>query len=246
MRIASEIAQGANLVTGLAYVGAHAGDVAVRQDLYRSYAVYMLSDESRVRDDSALQGLVDMQMLLSLSDEKAETINREIAKGMFQVAVSSAMADGSLTPESRKALEELKSSFGEFLDGSAADNIVSEVAVMRAMYSLQQLLQDQGVNEEDIAQLRKMCSDLGVDIDEMMRNADAMGDSLGPDVKQFVGGLRSLLNEGDSAAKAAMADSIGSMMANAAVDTSAFDATDANPPSPRSGDSDFGPSTNSG
>jgi hypothetical protein len=221
MRAAADVASESGLVTGLAYVGARAVDEKAREELYRAYAVFCLSDETRVKDDSALQGLLDMQMLLSLSDERAEAVNKEIAKGMFQVAVSSAMADGSMTTESRDALEQLKGSFGDFLDGGSADNIISEVSVMRAMYSLQQLLAEQGVSEEDVTELRKMCADLGVDVDEMMRNADQMGDALGPEAQQFVGGLRALLQDGDAAG---VADGIGSLMANAGLDLSAADA----------------------
>lgn len=178
---------------GLAYVGVHAGEEGTREELYRRYAVFCLSSEERVKDD--LQSLVDMQTLLSVSDERAETINTEIAKGMFQVAVSAAMADGSLDDGSRQALETLKESFGEFLDGGSADSIMSEVAVMRAMYSLQQLLQEQGVSDDDVKELRKMCKELGVDIDEMLQNADALGDALGPEAKEFVESLRGLLSD---------------------------------------------------
>lgn len=177
----------------LKYVGVHAGDEKTREELYRRYAVFCLSSEERVKDD--LQSLVDMQTLLSVSDARAETINTEIAKGMFQVAVSAAMADGSLDSGSREALEKLKESFGEFLDGGSADSIMSEVAVMRAMYSLQQLLQEQGVSDDDVKELRKMCKELGVDIDEMLQNADALGDALGPEAKEFVESLRGLLSD---------------------------------------------------
>lgn len=178
---------------GLAYVGVHAGEEGTREELYRRYAVFCLSSEERVKDD--LQSLVDMQTLLSVSDARAETINTEIAKGMFQVAVSAAMADGSLDDGSRQALETLKESFGGFLDGGSADSIMSEVAVMRAMYSLQQLLQEQGVSDDDVKELRKMCKELGVDIDEMLQNADALGDALGPEAKEFVESLRGLLSD---------------------------------------------------
>lgn len=214
MKVAGELAQACGFVTGLAYVGSLANTERIREELYRSYAVFCLSDEARVKDKSAVQGLLDMQMLLSLSDSRAEAVNREIAKGMFQVAVSSAMADGSLNDESKDALQLLKKAFSELLDSDSADNIISEVSVMRAMYSLQQLLQEQGVNEEDVAELRKMCADLGVDVDEVMRNADAMGDALGPEAKQFVGGLRALLQDD----KGEMADNIGNLMANAALE----------------------------
>lgn len=86
---------------------------------------------------------------------------------------------------------------------------------MRAMYSLQQLLAEQGVSDEDVTELRKMCADLGVDIDEMMKNADQMGDALGPEAQQFVGGLRALLKDGDASG---MVDGIGNMMASAGLD----------------------------
>lgn len=177
----------------LSYVGAHAAGTKVKEELYRRYAVFCLSSEESVGND--LQTLVDMQTLLAVDDARAETINTEIAKGMFQVAVSAAMADGSLDQGSREALDKLKESFGDLLDGVSADSIMSEVAVMRAMYSLQQLLQEQGVSDDDIKELRRMCTELGVDIDEMLRNADALGDALGPEAKEFVESLRGLLSE---------------------------------------------------
>lgn len=177
----------------LSYVGVHASGTRVKEELYRRYAVFCLSSEERVRND--LQSLVDMQTLLDVDDARAETINTEIAKGMFQVAVSAAMADGKLDQRSRDALDKLKESFGDLLDGGSADSIMSEVAVMRAMYSLQQLLQEQGVSEDDIKELRRMCTELGVDIDEMLRNADALGDALGPEAKEFIESLRGLLSE---------------------------------------------------
>lgn len=177
----------------LKYQGGHASGGKIREELYRRYAVFCLSSEERVRND--LQSLVDMQTLLAVDDARAETINTEIAKGMFQVAVSAAMADGSLDEGSREALNKLKDSFGDLLDGGSADSIMSEVAVMRAMYSLQQLLQEQGVTDDDVKELRRMCSELGVDIDNMLQNADALGDALGPEAKEFVESLRGLLSE---------------------------------------------------
>lgn len=177
----------------LKYVGAHAEQETVREELFRRYAVFCLSSEERVKDD--LHGLDDMQRLLDISDERAETINTEIAKGMFQVAVSAAMADGGLNEEDREALDRLKDSFGGLLDGGSAESITSEVAVMRAMYSLQQLLQEQGVTPDDVRELRKMCGELGVDIDEMLQSADALGDALGPEAKEFVESLTAILSD---------------------------------------------------
>lgn len=183
----------------LKYTGAHAEQEQTREALYRRYAVFSLSSEERVRD--GLQSLDDMQRLLSVTDARAETINTEIAKGMFQVAVSAAMADGSMKEEDREALDKLKDSFGELLEEESAESITSEVAVMRAMYALQQLLQEQGVTADDVKQMRSMCKDLGVDIEDMLSNADTLGNALGPEAKEFVENLRTLLSdipEGDS------------------------------------------------
>ena len=178
-------------VEGLNYRGVYSESDRTRDELYRRYAVFCLSTEERVKEN--FENLVDMQNLLGVPNDRAEAINSEIAKGMFQVAVSAAMADGSLNEESRATLDKLKESFGDFLDGDSANSIMSEVSVMRAMYALQALLKEQGVSEEDVAQLRKMCSELGVDIDEMMQNADALGAALGPEAKEFVESLKTLL-----------------------------------------------------
>ncbi len=187
--------------SGLRYIGRHAEDTALRDELYRRYSVFCLSQGTA--GTTGLEQLQEMQTLLAVSDTRAETINKEIAKGMFQVAVSAAMADGALDERGRDALEKLKGSFEGFLDGGDADAIMSEVAVMRAMYALQQLLSDSGVEEEDVLKLRRMCADLGVDIDEMMSNADALGTALGPEAKQFVESLTDILREVDEGASAA-------------------------------------------
>ena len=193
-------AQGRN-TSGLQYIGRHTEDTALRDELYRRYSVFCLSQGTA--GTAGLEQLQEMQSLLAVSDTRAETINKEIAKGMFQVAVSAAMADGALDERGRDALEKLKGSFEGFLDGGDADAIMSEVAVMRAMYALQQLLSDSGVEEEDVLKLRRMCADLGVDIDEMMSNADALGNALGPEAKQFVESLTDILREVDEGASAA-------------------------------------------
>lgn len=186
----------------LKYSGSLSTDENGRELLYRRYAVFCLSSDERGSDE--FQHLDEMQKLLLVSDKRAETINTEIAKGMFQIAVSAAMTDGGVSDESREALDKMKDAFGDYLDGGSADSIMSEVAVMRAMYSLQQLLQEQGVSDEDVQELRKMCADLGVDIDEMLENADALGEALGPEAKEFVESLKGILKKSSDDASTTM------------------------------------------
>lgn len=187
----------------LTYVGAYKGAPAQQEELYRRYAVWCLSSEQRVSSD--VQSLVDMQALLGVSDARAEAINTDIAKGMFDVAVNAAMADGDLDDENRKQLQVLKDSFGELLDGDATaagaggagtPGVPTDSATaLKTMGALQELLKNQQVTSEDVAELRRLCKQMGVDIDDMLASADAMGSQLPAEAKQFVESLRGLLKE---------------------------------------------------
>ncbi|OSX80380.1 hypothetical protein BU14_0053s0043 [Porphyra umbilicalis] len=185
----------------LTYVGAYKGAAAQQEELYRRYAVWCLSSEQRVSSD--VQSLVDMQTLLGVSDARAEAINTDIAKGMFDVAVNAAMADGDLDEENRKQLQVLKDSFGDLLDGDPAAVAggapgaapADSATALKTMGALQELLKHQQVTSEDVAELRRLCKQMGVDIDDMLASADAMGSQLPAEAKQFVESLRGLLKE---------------------------------------------------
>jgi len=185
----------------LTYVGAYKGAAAQQEELYRRYAVWCLSSEQRVSSD--VQSLVDMQALLGVNDARAEAINTDIAKGMFDVAVNAAMADGDLDDENRKQLQVLKDSFGDLLDGDAAAAAggapggapADSATALKTMGALQELLKHQQVTSEDVAELRRLCKQMGVDIDDMLASADAMGSQLPAEAKQFVESLRGLLKE---------------------------------------------------
>eukprot|EP00168_Porphyra_purpurea_P011465 TRINITY_DN2911_c0_g1_i12.p4 TRINITY_DN2911_c0_g1~~TRINITY_DN2911_c0_g1_i12.p4 ORF type:complete len:147 (+),score=79.70 TRINITY_DN2911_c0_g1_i12:809-1249(+) len=144
-----------------------------------------------------------MQALLGVSDARAEAINTDIAKGMFDVAVNAAMADGDLDEENRKQLQVLKDSFGDLLDGDPAAVAggapgaapADSATALKTMGALQELLKHQEVTAEDVAELRRLCKQMGVDIDDMLASADAMGSQLPAEAKQFVESLRGLLKE---------------------------------------------------
>lgn len=189
MRAAQVVAPGLMLN----YVGNKLCTETSLEDIYRRYAVYCMSTEQRLVED--LESLNQMQRFLDIRESKAKEINVEIANGMYQVAVSAAMASGSVTDEDRRRLETLKESFGKHLTDTAADSITSEVMVMRTMYALQQLLvQEEDVSDQDVLRLRKMCQDLGGDIEEVVHKADILGNTLGVEVKDFALRLRSALS----------------------------------------------------
>lgn len=188
MRAAQVVAPGLMLN----YVGNKLCTETSLEDIYRRYAVYCMSTEQRLVED--LESLNQMQRFLDIRESKAKEINVEIANGMYQVAVSAAMASGSVTDEDRRRLDTLKESFGKHLTDTAADLITSEVMVMRTMYALQQLLvQEEDVSDQDVLRLRKMCQDLGGDIEEVVLKADILGNTLGVEVKDFALRLRSAL-----------------------------------------------------
>lgn len=187
MRAAQVVAPGVMLN----YVGSKLGTDASLEDIYRRYAVYCMSTEQRLEED--LESLNQMRCFLDIRESKAKEINEEIASGMYQVAVSAAMASGSISDEDRRRLETLRTSFDKLLADKAADSITSEVMVMRVMYALQQLVQEEDMTDQDVRRLRKMCQDLGGDVEEVVRKADALGNALGVEVKDFSMRLRSVL-----------------------------------------------------
>lgn len=175
----------------LNYVGKRLRTDSGLEAIYRRYVVYCMSKEEFLAEE--LECLDRMRRFLDIYDAKAQSINVEVAKGMFQMAVSAAMASGVLTDEDRRKLDSLKNSFGDYLSDTTANSIISEVSVMRTMYALQQLVQEEHVSNSDIMKLRKMCVDLGANVDEMVKNADALGKSLGTEGKDFVIRLKGIL-----------------------------------------------------
>ncbi|EME31276.1 uncharacterized protein Gasu_15150 [Galdieria sulphuraria] len=160
---------------------------------YRLLAIHFFSSESRIKD--GMEKLPFVQRYLKLSDEKFHNLNQEVAKAIFQVAVSNTLSEGKLDDESREALETLKRSFTKMIDNESAENIISEVGLMRVMYALQQILKEQQFGDEDIQMLKSMCEQLGVDLESLLKTAEDMGDNMGPQVKEFVHQLRSFLSK---------------------------------------------------
>lgn len=187
MRAAQVVAPGLMLN----YMGNKLGTETSLEDMYRRYAVYCMSTEQRLVED--LESLNEMQHFLDVRESKAQDINTEVAGGMFQMAVSAAMASGVVSDEDRRRLETLKACFGKYLNDTTADSIMKEVMAMRTMYALQQMVQQDNTSEKDVEQLQKMCHDLGGDIEEVVRNADVVGNALGVEVNDFAVRLRSIL-----------------------------------------------------
>eukprot|EP00871_Galdieria_phlegrea_P000104 jgi/Galph1/1094/GphlegSOOS_G5865.1 len=169
---------------------------AQQEAVYRLLAIHFFSSESRIKD--GMEKLPIVQQYLKISSERFHQLNTEVAKAIFQVAVSNAVSDGKLDDESRQALESLRSSFTNMIDQESAENIISEVGLMRVMYALQQLLKEQKFGDEDIKLLRNMCERLGVDLDGLLKTAEAMGDDMGPQVKNFVEQLQKVVSNNPS------------------------------------------------
>jgi len=163
------------------------------EETYRLLAIHFFSSESSIRD--GMEKLPSVQRYLKLSDEKFHSLNQEVAKAIFQVAVSNTLSEGKLDDESRQALENLKKSFTNMIDNESAENIISEVGLMRVMYALQQILKEQQFGDDDIQMLKSMCEQLGVNLESLLKTAEDMGDSMGPQVKEFVQQLRSFLSK---------------------------------------------------
>ncbi|GJQ08474.1 hypothetical protein GpartN1_g265.t1 [Galdieria partita] len=160
---------------------------------YRLLAIHFFSSESSIKD--GMEKLPSVQRYLKLSEERFHSLNQEVAKAIFQVAVSNTLSEGKLDSDSREALENLKRSFTKMIDNESAENIISEVGLMRVMYALQQILKEQQFGEEDIQMLKSMCEQLGVDLESLLKTAEDMGDNMGPQVKEFVQQLRSFLSK---------------------------------------------------
>eukprot|EP00178_Gracilaria_changii_P013725 TRINITY_DN386_c0_g4_i1.p1 TRINITY_DN386_c0_g4~~TRINITY_DN386_c0_g4_i1.p1 ORF type:complete len:632 (+),score=85.09 TRINITY_DN386_c0_g4_i1:247-1896(+) len=174
----------------LTYNGIHRGNEAEKEDLYRRYAVHCFTDQEQLeREISRLQKL---QNLLKIDQRRSEALMADVSKVMFQVAVSAAMMDGEGKDANMDSVKGLYESFSKLVDEGSAESITSEVAVMRIMYALQMLLQQEG-SLKDVEGFGKMCKELGVDIDELISRVGVLEKTLGTDATQFVDELREIV-----------------------------------------------------
>eukprot|EP00188_Purpureofilum_apyrenoidigerum_P004746 Plantae.Rhodophyta-Purpureofilum_apyrenoidigerum.ctg5593.p1 GENE.Plantae.Rhodophyta-Purpureofilum_apyrenoidigerum.ctg5593~~Plantae.Rhodophyta-Purpureofilum_apyrenoidigerum.ctg5593.p1 ORF type:complete len:205 (+),score=53.07 Plantae.Rhodophyta-Purpureofilum_apyrenoidigerum.ctg5593:35-616(+) len=159
------------------------------EEVYRIFAISILS-QGGGQDSEQVTQLETMQELLGITPERAQTTYEEVVKAMMQEAVSQA----NLDPQAREMLEKLRGAFNEENGGSTGD--MSE-DVMQMMYALQQLMNEQGISEDDAREMRKMMKDMGVDVKDLIKNAEMLVGVLGPQAKPFIESLKKLLNEDD-------------------------------------------------
>ncbi|CAN8070695.1 unnamed protein product [Agarophyton chilense] len=174
----------------LNYNGINRGNEAEKEDLYRRYAVHCFTDQEKLGVEIAR--LQKLQNLLKIDQRRSEALLADVSKVMFQVAVSAAMMDGEGKDANMDSVKDLYESFGKLMDEGSADSITSEVAVMRIMYALQMLLQQEG-SLKDVEGFGKMCEELGVDIDELISRAGVLEKTMGADATRFVDELREIV-----------------------------------------------------
>eukprot|EP00186_Timspurckia_oligopyrenoides_P002913 CAMPEP_0182446504 /NCGR_PEP_ID=MMETSP1172-20130603/4247_1 /TAXON_ID=708627 /ORGANISM="Timspurckia oligopyrenoides, Strain CCMP3278" /LENGTH=598 /DNA_ID=CAMNT_0024642447 /DNA_START=17 /DNA_END=1813 /DNA_ORIENTATION=+ len=180
----------------LMYAGTSVTSSETRMELYKRFAVYCLSSEKRVEEN--VGGLQTLQRMLDIDDKEAFTVTDEIARGMFQVAVSSRLADGNLDPETKQALEELKGNFSQLLDKDVADSIEDETSLMRVVYGLQKMIKERGLTTEDARELRRLSKEMGVDLNDILSKSENIeGLGLGPEGKELFDTIKSVLAKAD-------------------------------------------------
>lgn len=168
------------------------------ENVYRRYAMHCLSSGNKMTQE--LKALDELQRILEINDERAEKINAEIASGMLQAAVAAASTDANLSEADRRTLDSLTQAFGADTGGTSAsgtgtgtgsgssDNVggsqtgMSETAVLKMMQAIQQMMAVQdgdGNSQDDMELLKNLCDELGVDFEEVIRNAEKFGDQFG-------------------------------------------------------------------
>lgn len=188
------IANHVNMAGSLRYVGTTKSkvvDAQVRlnelENVYRRYAMHCLACGAKMTEE--LKALDELQRILEINDNRAEKINAEIASGMLQAAVAAASADANLSDADRRTLDSLTQAFGPDAGGgdsaSAGQPAMSEAAVLKMMQAIQQMMAVQdgggaaGSGQDDVEMLKKLCEELGVDFEEVIRNAEKFGDQFG-------------------------------------------------------------------
>ncbi|KAI0566538.1 hypothetical protein FGB62_7g541 [Gracilaria domingensis] len=174
----------------LNYNGIHRGNDAEKEELYRRYAVHCFTDQEQLEVE--ILRLQKLQNLLKIDQRRSEALLADVSKVMFQVAVSAAMMDGEGKGANMDSVKGLYESFSNLVDEGSAESITSEVAVMRIMYALQMLLQQEG-SLKDVEGFGKMCQELGVDIDELISRVGVLEKTMGADATQFVDELREIV-----------------------------------------------------
>lgn len=166
------------------------------ENVYRRFAMHCLSCGNKMTEE--LKALDELQRILEINDERAEKINAEIASSMLQAAVAAASTDANLSETDRRTLDSLTQAFGSETGGAGTsasgtgtgsnDNAggsqpsMSETAVLKMMQAIQQMMAAQdsdGNSQDDMELLKNLCDELGVDFEEVIRNAEKFGDQFG-------------------------------------------------------------------
>jgi len=134
-----------NAPTTLKYNGTSL-DEPSKEQLYRRYTVFSLSSEQRLIED--MDSLRTLRAFLDIPPGRAREMDVEMAKAMFQVAVSAVMHEGVMNEEKNMELMRLQEKFSGVLDRDVAETIMSEVSLMRVLHELQKLLQEQDVSPD--------------------------------------------------------------------------------------------------
>ncbi|KAA8496940.1 hypothetical protein FVE85_0669 [Porphyridium purpureum] len=161
--------------------------------LYKRYSMYCFSSEERMQND--LISLTTVRSLLGIDEEAADRIDQEVAAAMLQVAMSGAAAFG----EGGEDLDSIQKQFASLLGDDKAQGIKDETALMNVFYSLQQVIDKEGLSTEDISELRKMATTLGIDLNLILNGNENMIKAMGPEAEQIFKTLRKAIADDEKA-----------------------------------------------
>mmetsp|Transcript_13819 Transcript_13819/g.36840 ORF Transcript_13819/g.36840 Transcript_13819/m.36840 type:complete len:370 (+) Transcript_13819:2-1111(+) len=171
-----------------------------RNSLYLRFTALCIASVERLDELTAEEGgarvaLLDVQSFLKIDEAEAEKLSTQVAQAMFQETYEAAMQDETLDPKVKENLRQLNENFGSFTSDTTGTPSMDPESTAKMIQSLEELLNEQGVTQEDVAMLRQMCKNIGLDIDELMENADQMEEELGPETMKFIKTLKKLLKD---------------------------------------------------
>ncbi|CAM9331492.1 unnamed protein product [Chrysoparadoxa australica] len=161
------------------------------EDLFRAYSKNAMK---AMGQNPEAMGQVDrLQDVLDIKASKANSISQKV----MMDALMGMMKDGG---EGMEGMEGLASMLGD-MGGASAGGLpgmpqdMDPETMKQQMAEFKSMVQSGNISKEEVEELRKMYKDMGMDIDSMVRDVSAGGESMDAESTEMLGLLQGLLQE---------------------------------------------------